>query len=69
MQDGVGEPAAVRRVKRALAGRHLEQHHSERVDVGSRVDSFTAHLLRGHVRQRPDELAGDVCRRLVDARS
>jgi hypothetical protein len=51
-QDRVRSPAAERRV----AGEHLEEHASERVDVAPAVEFAVAYdLFRAHVARRPDQ--------------
>ena len=35
--------------KRRLAGQHLEEEDTERIDVGARIDLLMAKLFRGHV--------------------
>ena len=77
MQDRVGQAAGVALVEWPPAGRHLEEDHAERVDVGTRIDGFATHLFGCHVRQRSGNLArrlggglidiGDRARQLRDA--
>jgi hypothetical protein len=45
------------RGERNAAGHELVEHHSERIQVGARVDATTERLLRGDVGKRPDQAA------------
>src|SRR5205814_2805563 len=53
-------------VERALAREELEQHATERVDVGAAVDRPALDLLRGDVVDRSDEAS--LARQAADGR-
>ena len=58
-------------VERQFAGKQFVQRNTERINVGTRVGGFTAHLFRWHVIQRAQRGAGGseraVCGRARDA--
>ena len=55
VQDRVEDLHRVLPTERGLAGDELVEERPEGVHVGARIDSETASLLRGHVRQRAQQ--------------
>ena len=57
VQDGVERVDGVLARERALAGRHLEQHRSQREEIRPAVDGVSADLFRRQVAGRPEQHA------------
>ena len=57
LEDRVQRLDGARTLERRFPTQQLEEQAPEAEDVGAWVDAFAAHLLRGHVRRRPDEAA------------
>jgi hypothetical protein len=58
VEDGVEHHAGRRARERPSAGQHLRDRRAEREDVAACIQRLTAHLLRRHIRDRPECLAG-----------